>query len=357
MGNPKGAHKGPVTQRDIAEQAGVTQMTVSLALRGSASVSKATVKRIRELAEEMGYAPNPLVSSLMRTRRSRGQAEAGLAIAWHGVFSALRRRDRGRPDLCDTYAEMLAGATEACRRNGFLLEKFPLNRLETQLPRILHSRGIRGMILGPTGPKVERKLKTDELRGVHLVRIERDFRESQYDRVVNNAFEEMRTCVRALVRAGCRRIGYIDNIGHQESSEDRWKGGFLSVEDPETSICPAGLSNSNRLGAGAVLGSYLREHKPEGLVIGSRMFIQAMIDREPRDRIPFACLERNNWPDWVSGVETNFRAIGAEAARLLIDRILSPHASDPVHRTIAIHSFWREGSSHRLAEGQAKHGF
>jgi DNA-binding LacI/PurR family transcriptional regulator len=55
----RGDLKRTITQRDIAVRAGVTQMTVSLALRGSAEVSAATVARIRALAEEMGYAPNP----------------------------------------------------------------------------------------------------------------------------------------------------------------------------------------------------------------------------------------------------------------------------------------------------------
>lgn len=338
---------GTVTQRDIAARAGVTQMTVSLALRGAAGVSEQTVERIQQLAEEMGYAPNPLVSSLMRTRRGRGKVETGLAIAWHGSVSSLRKKDRGRPDLCDTYAEMLAGARASCQRNGFGLEVFPHMETDRELPRILKARGIRGLVLGPIGPNAERGLPIEQLEGVHLVRLERDLREARFDRVVSNAFEEMTVCVKALAKSGCRRIGYIDQQGHQKASEDRWKGAFLGTSIQGVEILRPCLSEVGRTDAGGALRSYLKEKKPDGLVVGSRMFIGSMVNRHKAGRgLPFACLERNAWPDWVSGVETNFQQIGAEAARLLINRILSPHIQDWSRRTIAMHSMWHEGRSH-----------
>jgi LacI family transcriptional regulator len=58
--------KRATTIREIAAAAGVSAMTVSLALRGSREVSAATRKRIRALAESMGYRPNPMVSALMQ---------------------------------------------------------------------------------------------------------------------------------------------------------------------------------------------------------------------------------------------------------------------------------------------------
>lgn len=176
--------------------------------------------------------------------------------------------------------------------------------------------------------------------------------ESEYDRVVSNAFDEMRMCVDALAEAGCRRIGYIDNRGHQESSEDRWKGAYLSAGRREVLITPPHLEEKSARDAPQALDDYIRGQDLDGLVVGSRMMIRTMMAREKRKgRLPFVCLERNAWPDWVSGVETNFRQIGAEAVQLLINRILSPHASDPAHRTIAVHSTWHEGRSH--CAGQA----
>ena len=47
-----------VTMRDIAKRLGVSQATVSYALRGDPSVSEQTRKRVVEVAQELNYSPN-----------------------------------------------------------------------------------------------------------------------------------------------------------------------------------------------------------------------------------------------------------------------------------------------------------
>ena len=58
-----------VTIRQIAERCNVSIATVSKALNGAGDVSRATAERIRQAAEELGYAPNPAARAL-KTRRS-----------------------------------------------------------------------------------------------------------------------------------------------------------------------------------------------------------------------------------------------------------------------------------------------
>ena len=53
-----------LTLRHIAEAAGVSEMTVSRALRGSRDVSSATRSRINALAKDMGYVPNKIAGAL-----------------------------------------------------------------------------------------------------------------------------------------------------------------------------------------------------------------------------------------------------------------------------------------------------
>ena len=59
------------TQREIAQQAGVSQMAVSLALRDSPTLPAATRQRIQKLARELGYRPDPMLSTLMRQRHAK----------------------------------------------------------------------------------------------------------------------------------------------------------------------------------------------------------------------------------------------------------------------------------------------
>ncbi len=63
-----------VTVRDIAQQAGVHYATVSRALSGHPSIPDHTKERIRTIAKQLGYVPDPMLSALAayRTRLGRG---------------------------------------------------------------------------------------------------------------------------------------------------------------------------------------------------------------------------------------------------------------------------------------------
>ncbi|NBU71571.1 MAG: LacI family DNA-binding transcriptional regulator, partial [Bacteroidetes bacterium] len=60
----------PTTLETIAKRCRVSKVTVSLALRGSLRISPATRARVAEVATELGYTPNPMVSALMTSLRS-----------------------------------------------------------------------------------------------------------------------------------------------------------------------------------------------------------------------------------------------------------------------------------------------
>ena len=56
--------------KDLAKQLNLSASTVSRALRGSHEISKETTDRVRELANRLGYRPNPHASSLRQSRSS-----------------------------------------------------------------------------------------------------------------------------------------------------------------------------------------------------------------------------------------------------------------------------------------------
>lgn len=55
-----------ITIRDVAEKAGVSISSVHLALNGKRGVSEETRKEIKRVAEELGYHPNVIASTLKR---------------------------------------------------------------------------------------------------------------------------------------------------------------------------------------------------------------------------------------------------------------------------------------------------
>ena len=71
------AAKKPVTLKKIGEQLNISAMAVSKALRGDPSISKETIQKVKQLAEELNYRPNSIAKSL-RTNETK---TLGLVIA------------------------------------------------------------------------------------------------------------------------------------------------------------------------------------------------------------------------------------------------------------------------------------
>lgn len=89
----------PPTIHDVAEAVGLHKSTVSLALSGKGNVSAATRARVRRVAGELGYQPNPVAQHLARGYRSdlvclfTGVLDLGLTTAKIlGIQQALSAR-------------------------------------------------------------------------------------------------------------------------------------------------------------------------------------------------------------------------------------------------------------------------
>ena len=99
-----------VTLAQVAERAGVAVSTVSRALNAAASsvpISKATVERVREAAEELGYVPGA-AGRMLRTGRSRTVG----VLAWHPQAYL----DVGQPGFV---AEILSGVMTTAIERGY----------------------------------------------------------------------------------------------------------------------------------------------------------------------------------------------------------------------------------------------
>lgn len=130
--------------KDIAEELGVSAQTVSRALRNKPYVKAELAEKIREVAERLGYQPDPRVSSLLRHVRSGGQR--------NGECIGLLLPDSLIEDAQDYFylREILEGAKQRAKSGGFSLSVFSmLEHTPRQLERMLRSRGIHLLILAP----------------------------------------------------------------------------------------------------------------------------------------------------------------------------------------------------------------
>jgi LacI family transcriptional regulator len=174
----------PVNIRELARLSGVSTATVSRALNGRGEVSEATRRRIRELAREMGYAPNEPARTLVRRRSDTiglvwdtGYERLGLRHPFlEGVLSGVRAalQDAGyhlmllttarRDDPEDAYVQ-------AARRHN--LEAVVVMGVEPDDPvaRALAASPIAcvGIDLALTGPRTARVTSGNEAGAVAAV--------------------------------------------------------------------------------------------------------------------------------------------------------------------------------------------
>jgi LacI family transcriptional regulator len=133
--------------RELAALAGVSVMTVSLAMRGGSGLKPETTEHIRALAAKHGYRPNPNIARLMSLVRSKRRRTTGVTLAYLNNFP---RRELAREVF--TFRAFHEGATARAAELGYQLREFWTREpglTARRLGGILKSRGIEGVLVGP----------------------------------------------------------------------------------------------------------------------------------------------------------------------------------------------------------------
>ena len=134
---------------DLARLAGVSRMTVSLALRNHASISAGRRKEIQALAEKHGYVVDPELSSLSQAIRHRSQKEPP-------ILSLLAFYDPNTKGIWEPYVKRFHSVLEQeVEKRGYRLQIFYAHQpgmTPRSLLKILLARGIKGLIMGAHDP-------------------------------------------------------------------------------------------------------------------------------------------------------------------------------------------------------------
>jgi len=132
-----------ISLKDVAQKAGVHYSTVSLALANSPRIPASTRERLQALAEEMGYRPDAALSALNAYRKVR------LNVKFQATLALVT--DNTKWSEYHTGRRLRAGLIAQAKRLGYEVDEFYLGEnglTEARLAKILHSRNIRGVLLG-----------------------------------------------------------------------------------------------------------------------------------------------------------------------------------------------------------------
>jgi LacI family transcriptional regulator len=224
MGSTSGIHP---TLRQVAIAARVSATTVSLALRNHPRIPVSTRERIQALGRQMGYCPNPSVSTVMSQVRSGSSVRYRETLAWINPF--------GRPDhFVDKrlpgleYSQKLwEGAVHRAEQLGYALESFWLreeNMSGLRVSAILAARGIRGLLIPPL-PRANGHLSLD-WSNFSVTALSFTMVRPQFHRVVPDHHHNLQIILRTLRHRGYERVGLLLPLGYDERLENRFRAAF-----------------------------------------------------------------------------------------------------------------------------------
>lgn len=218
------------TSFDIAQLAGVSQPTVSRALRGSPSVSEQTRKRIEAIAQQLNYKVDKNASGL-RTQRSNT-----LALLF---FEDPTPDETG---INPFFLSMLASITRtAARRNHDLLISFQ------QLSANWHvdyedSRKADGIILLGYGDYELYRPKLEQLveQGTHFVRWGPVSGQDEMGTTIGcDNMAGGRLAAEHLIAHGRRHVAFLgDASDHYPEFRDRYLGAHNAIVEASLDISP-----------------------------------------------------------------------------------------------------------------------
>jgi LacI family transcriptional regulator len=196
-----------VTMKQIAERAGVSTTAVSMALKNHPRLLPATCKRIQELARDMGYVPNPMVSALMSQVALGRVVNQGVVV---GVLIDRQYNPDENTDPDSYFNTIYHGALKRLEELGCSHEKFVFSdsqRYQRRLDQILKARGITGILL-PSVYEVGSLPDIDFARTA-VVTSGYSIPATPIHRVVPDQFGAMKLALRELRRRGYQRPAFM----------------------------------------------------------------------------------------------------------------------------------------------------
>ncbi|MEV7318657.1 LacI family DNA-binding transcriptional regulator [Streptomyces sp. NPDC093970] len=322
------------TMADVARGAGVSVATVSHVLNGTRPVLAHTRQAVLDAVEELGYTHNTLARSLVTSRtRSIGLAVSAISNPY--------------------FTEILQGVEAAALQHGYgLLIADPHDdpAHERKVVQLLHERRVDGMIVAPSADPREllAYLARHAVPTVLLDRVIDGLGDNapRFDQVCAENTGPTARLVAHLAGLGHRRIGLVAGLTGLSTTSERVTGyrqGLAAAGLPldDALVVPG---NSESAGAGRATAALMALDAPptalvtanNAMTIGALRALREQGLSVPDD-IALCCFDDFAWADLFSprltAVAQPGREIGAEAVRVLLERLATP---DRAPRTVRL---------------------
>ena len=329
-----------VTLRDIAEKAGVSHATVSLALHNNPKIAKKTRQKIQRIADKMGYRPDPMLQSLARYRYAKGRP-VDTAIAWINMWQP--------PESLRSYKEFnlwWEGASEAACRMGYRIDEIVAKGMTARrLASILKTRGIRGVIISPYRNPPPINLAEIPWDDFTVIQFGHRHKHLQLHFVTSSQASNTIMAFERIRALGYKRIGLV--TGQEETrmfgAGFYWTQQYIPQKERVPLLTLQGSSEPERQ---AQLDKWIREEKPDAIlsdVLSGPRLLKNLGFRVPED----IGLATTSIHDTAidAGIDQNPKEIGRMGLITLVSMLQDyEHGIPSIQHEILVGGKWVDGS-------------
>lgn len=232
-------------------------MTVSLSLRDNPKISKPTRERVKRIAAEMGYRPDPEISRLMRHLRSSRVSRGSVGICVVDFYPELDFEELSHNHM------IRHGVYARAEELGFAISRLRAAEYNLDINRVLkvvRNRGLEGVILLPPLLGVPISLEAD-WTGLCVISTATSIVSPRFHCVVPHQFANMMSLLEEANKMGFERIGAVfegtfdDRTAHNFTAALKWHD--LGKRTLETGPQEREVDKHRQI------VSWLRKHEPD----------------------------------------------------------------------------------------------
>ena len=336
------------TIRTLAQLAGVSKTTVSLALRDHPRIRPEVRQHIQQLAAAAGYRPNALVANLLAQLRSSKTSSYQSTL---GLLCVAR--DPSELETVSTFRSWIAGCQARATEQGYGFNRLWIYEpgiTPARLVEILDARNIRGLaVVGfYEGKAIPREFDPIWHRSAAVALGTRPIWPVIHF-VSNDQYVTVFRAVRELAGLGYRRLGLCLGSHVDDIVENKFTAGFCAAQKRlslDQSVPVFDLQPEAR----KLFASWLRQHEPEVILTihpEVKEWIASLGRRVPED-VGLVQLDKSGGTDDWAGMQQNSEMIGRSAIDMVIGQIHRNESGvPPVQKSMLINSTWSPGATLR----------
>jgi LacI family transcriptional regulator len=332
-------------QRAIAARSGLSQSTVSLALRDSPLIPLETKERVRAVAAELGYFPNPFVSSLMEHIR------AGREVSDQGCLAILVAAKNKASWLCHPgYTKQYDAMVRQAAARGYRTECFYLlaedeDHSGERIDRILEARGIVGIILPAPQNHPDLKLR---FRWERYASVTSGYtwKVPDVDRVSTHHRHNIQRAFLTLQERGFQRIGLCLPQPALERVDGNWLAGYLHSQYwvPPDCRLPIFIGHIGHTPI-KTFRKWLDRWKPDALISNNGFEWKWIEELNLERSVAMACLSRQVGSP-LAGIDEVDEVVAEMVVDLVASKIAHNERGLPAHpKEILVEGIWFDGKT------------